>query len=529
MNGPSFSSWFRGIKGRLLFAAILPFIGFGILSVISYHGIGKVGSLLNVSNDQIIPTFDAIGDLDGSRHRFNSEVWSATVPTLNPDSKKAAITTAKEQLENYKKAAAYYGATPMDGEETKRYIEIKPTIEAFLTSAEKLLELADSSDPQKNKDAQDLLDGSAKDLNLKLNAWIDFLNGMYKKQAKDSSLAGVETQNSVVTMLVIVTLICCFSIFAILLWIAAGTSNTISSISDRLTHAAGDVATSVEQLSEAGNSLSSASTEAAASLEETVASLEEMTSMVKIGSDNARQAAELANTSRTSAEVGAREIQNLIQSMNQISESSKKIEEIISVIDDIAFQTNLLALNAAVEAARAGEQGKGFAVVAEAVRTLAQRSASSAKDISSLIKDSVSQIDKGSEIADKSGTILSNIVDSINKVSTLNSDIAAASLDQATGIEQINKAMSQLDQAGQNNAASAEEIAATTGEISSLASTAQGLTVELNNVVLGEGGGAAQSSKSSHNRKKSNSSRSGSKVIPFEADQNSKVGNAAGF
>jgi methyl-accepting chemotaxis protein len=481
------SSWFRGIKGRLLFAAVLPLVGFAVLSTISFNGINKVVSLLNVSNETLIPTFDAIGDLDGTRHRLNSEAWAVSTGVLSTEGRKAALGTAKEMVANYKKAVDFYAGTPMEGEEVKRFQEIKPVIEAFLQSAAKVISDLESGDPQKIRGAQTELDGTARGLNEKLNAWIDFLNDMYKKQAKASTAESVETQKSVVSLLLVITALCCLSIFGILIWVASSTSKSVNSVAERLSFAAGEVASSVEQLNEAGNNLSSSSTEAAASLEETVASLEEMTSMVKVGSDNAKLAADLAGTSRDSAETGASEIQNLIQAMNEISVSSKKIEEIISVIDDIAFQTNLLALNAAVEAARAGEQGKGFAVVAEAVRTLAQRSAASAKDITSLIKESVAQIEKGSHTADKSGTILANIVNSIKKVSELNREISTASQEQASGIEQINKAMSQLDQAGQSNAAAAEEIAATSGEISNLAMTTQQLTVELNAIVAGAG------------------------------------------
>jgi methyl-accepting chemotaxis protein len=267
-----------------------------------------------------------------------------------------------------------------------------------------------------------------------------------------------------------------------------------------------------------------------------------------MNSDNAKQAASLSVSSREAAEVGEREIQTLIGSMTEISNSSKKIEEIISVIDDIAFQTNLLALNAAVEAARAGEQGKGFAVVAEAVRTLAQRSASSAKDITSLIKDSVSQIDKGSDVADRSGTVLTNIVTSIKKVSDLNNEIAAASSEQTTGIQQISKAMNQLDQASQANAASAEEIAATSGEINNLAMTNLRLTVELNETIMGVTSTAVPAEKappkretSAPKQKRNNviamkrpakataAPKAAAATIPFDDDPRSSVGGTEGF
>lgn len=214
----------------------------------------------------------------------------------------------------------------------------------------------------------------------------------------------------------------------------------------------------VSRLSGSSSELSSASSESAASLEETVASLEELTSMIRQNADNAKTASELSQVSKATAEKGSSEIANLISMMDQIAHSSKKIEEIITVIDDIAFQTNLLALNAAVEAARAGEQGKGFAVVAEAVRALAQRSATSAKEISGLISVSADQVEKGQMAAGTSQTVLSQIVDSINKVAQLNGEIASASVEQSTGVSQISQAMNQLDQVTQSNASSAETI-----------------------------------------------------------------------
>lgn len=287
------------------------------------------------------------------------------------------------------------------------------------------------------------------------------------------------------------TFIIILALSALLLSLALGylfatkISKTISAVVANLTNAGFSVAESAEKLGDSSEELSQASSESAASLEETVASLEELSSMVKRNTENAKEAAVLSSQSRGSAEKGEKEIQSLISSMNDISKSSKKIEEIINVIDDIAFQTNLLALNASVEAARAGEQGRGFAVVAEAVRSLAQRSGAAAKDITTLIKESVDQIDRGSEIADRSGEVLHNIVSSVNKVADLNSEIASASAEQAAGITQITEAMGHLDTSTQVNARSAESVAATIAEFNKLAATTQALTQELSGVVYG--------------------------------------------
>jgi methyl-accepting chemotaxis protein len=210
-----------------------------------------------------------------------------------------------------------------------------------------------------------------------------------------------------------------------------------------------------------GNSdLSQRTQEQASALEETASSMEEMTSTVKANADNARQANQLAAGARDQAEKGGAVVTKAIGAMGEINASSKKIADIISVIDEIAFQTNLLALNAAVEAARAGEQGRGFAVVATEVRNLAQRSAAAAKEIKDLINDSVEKVKTGSGLVDESGKTLTEIVASVKKVTDIVAEIAAASQEQSAGIEQVNKAVMQMDEVTQQNAALVEEAAA---------------------------------------------------------------------
>jgi methyl-accepting chemotaxis protein len=217
---------------------------------------------------------------------------------------------------------------------------------------------------------------------------------------------------------------------------------------------------SAEEIAQSNLSLSQRTEEQAASLQETAASMEEMTSTVQQNADNARMANQLASNAKEQATKGGDVVDTAISAMNEISESSQKVTEIIGVINDIAFQTNLLALNAAVEAARAGEQGRGFAVVASEVRNLAQRSAAAAKEIKGLIQDSVKKVDEGTQLVNDSGKTLCEIVNSVKKVSDIVAEISAASQEQASGINQVNKVVMQMDEMVQQNASAVEETAA---------------------------------------------------------------------
>ncbi len=373
---------------------------------------------------------------------------------------------------------------------------IKEAMERYHEDGEVMAQAYIDDGPAAGNLHMDEFDSDAQALDLLLDPLIQA-----QTDELDSALGTVVTTVTTLRSGILIAGILSFVITIWLAWtIARSITLPINRIIEGLNDGSSQVAAASSQVSESSQKMAEDSAEQAASLEEISSSLEEMTAMTKQNSDNASQANQLASSASESSEAGNKSMGTMSNAIDKIKKSSDETAKILKTIDEIAFQTNLLALNAAVEAARAGEAGKGFAVVAEEVRNLAQRSAEAAKNTAEMIEESIRNADEGVNITDEVGKSLGEIATGSKKVNDLVAEIAAASNEQAKGIDQVTVAVGQMDQVTQANAANAEESASASEEMNSQAAMLKDMVQELIQVV---GGSNNAGSESTHTYQKS--------------------------
>lgn len=544
--------WTKGLRGKLLLLSLVPILIFGALVFVLDTTIGTLIDGLKVASEHELPKMEHAISTEYYLESSDRSFWIAYDSQDNPQEFREALEASEKAVVQARKHFDALGKLHLTPEMKEQYDTINDDLKSYEKLAARQIALMSQGGSESvtaarvmnSKEVRPALEGVERDLQALVDYMKDYVSGAVEKRIASAHQA--ELWTGIAAMVVF------FAVFIVGILFSGVLAARLAGLADELSGSGSQVASASEQLSAASQTLSSGASEAASSLQETVSSIEELSSMVKQNAENAREAGSLSSSASGSADEGEKEVKQLIVAMQEIGESSKKIEDIITTIDDIAFQTNLLALNAAVEAARAGDQGKGFAVVAEAVRSLAQRSSSAAKDITALIKDSVTKVENGAKVADRSGEVLKNIVLAVKKVADLNSEISSASQEQAEGISQISKAMNQLDQATQSNAASAEEAASASEELSAEAVTLSRMVNDLKAIVDGaKAEGILEAStygKPSHQKAvnkpkksaglssasaaklKSFGTASAAEMIPFDDEETAKkIGNLDGF
>ena len=466
-------NWFKSlsVQTKLLFsfAAVC-----SISAIVGMFGLVKLGTVNEMLDDMYAEQTVGISALKEANMcivrigRSAREIVLETEPTTNRANAEEALAFGNKVLEQLEIARPTI-TDPADKEKFDRVMALFP---AYWVELQKAIQLGlENKDEESYAVINENLP-EAKEIGKNVNELCEAKD----RASKSAAATGDEVFSHARTLMIGVIAVGVLAGLTLGYLIARWFAKAIMEVDD----ISNSVSSASQQLAAASEQLSSGAQQSASSLEETASSLEEITATVRQNADNADQANQLANSSRETAEKGGAVVAQAVDAMSEINRSSRKIADIITTIDEIAFQTNLLALNAAVEAARAGEQGRGFAVVAGEVRNLAQRSATAAREIKGLIEDSVQKVETGSELVNKSGETLGAIVTSVKRVTDIVAEIAAASREQTVGIEQINKAVAQMDQVTQSNASQTEEMSGTAVALSGQAEQLQTVVAQFN-------------------------------------------------
>jgi methyl-accepting chemotaxis protein len=490
--------WFYDMKiATKLIATFLAVISLVlVLGIFAIVQLDKVNTASTDIATNWLPTIRTLAKLKLAAARmrsFEQQHILASKPSEFPEIEK----NAREQINELTKQRKLYEKLISLPEERALYQELSKTIDAYLGEHDGIIALSRQG---KMEEARLLLIGNSTKYYLQLTAQAEKLMDV-NDNAADAANDNSDVLYAHSRFWIIGLLLCCITLsLSLAIWVARLISQplieavrlarqvaagdltatievkradetgqlfeALKTMNDNLLKIVGDVRQGTNAIAAASSEiatgnldLSSRTEQQAGSLEETASAMEQLTSTVKQNADNARQANQLAVSASSVAVQGGDVVGQVVDTMGSINESSKKIVDIISVIDGIAFQTNILALNAAVEAARAGEQGRGFAVVASEVRSLAQRSAAAAKEIKVLISDSVEKVEVGSKLVEQAGSTMGEVVSSVKRVTDIVGEISSATQEQSTGLEEINRAIAQMDEVTQQNSALVEQAA----------------------------------------------------------------------
>lgn len=474
--------WFRSLKISHKLYLLVAVASFFILlvSAIGYSFNAKAAKSLEVMYTENLVAVEDLGDMRGNLNRLLCDVLNLFQNTTPAET--AALTSdIKSQKEKSTKAIAEFVNTKPSEAQKAKLSELKTMRESFWGKIDAEIALASVN---KNAQAYAIYKTNAANVEQYRQVIRDLI-AMQKEASKklyDDNVKATETADALLIIIGIFSLVFMVSIGII---IANGITKPIQRAIGELTTGSSEVSAASGQVEAASQQLAEGTTEQAASIQETSSTLEETSSMVQQNNENTRQAATMAKSAKEYAQKSNSEMSTMMVSMDDLKQSSNEIAKIIKVIDEIAFQTNILSLNAAVEAARAGDAGKGFAVVAEEVRNLAQRSAQAAKDTASIIAKNISLSEGSVIIAKNVNESLSQIDIEARKVSELLEEISTATDEQARGINEINKAIQQMEQVMQSNASTADESASASRELSSQADNVNEIVKSLIDLVEG--------------------------------------------
>jgi len=459
-------------------AMLLIVIGLGSFAIWRAQSLKEAISLLA---DNSLPS---VLTLRGCAGATRDNIFTALrySETESAEERKTLEERIAQNRANIDEAFKKYETLISDSEDRRLFDETKRTRAAFASARNRYLELVRQGKLEESKSmlAETVIPAyeeslKAVDANIEYN----------EKLASDVSAASMAAAHSA-SWGIYIALVLSLSVASVMIWwIVRSTNRVLRDLAGNLDQGATQTASAARQVSAASQNLSSGASEQAASVEETSASLEEISSMIRSTADNAEKAKTLAGEARAVAQAGSRTMVEMTQAMAAIDSSSAEVAKIVKNIDEIAFQTNILALNAAVEAARAGEAGAGFAVVADEVRSLAQRSAAAAKETADKIEAAIASSRAGSQSCTKVGESLTQIATKVSSTDALVGEIATAAREQAQGIEQINTAITQMDQVTQSNSASAEESASAAEELDAQAATLKDMVGQLRQLVGG--------------------------------------------